>query len=271
LADRSDFPQAAPAPEAAPESPRAGPPRADADLRIEAFQRIDTWVFDLDNTLYPADSDLWPKIDARITLFLGHLFGLDGMSARALQKYYYQRYGTTLRGLMQEHAVSADDYLAFTHDIDRSSLAPNLLLATALAALPGRKLILTNGSRDHALRTATALGLDAMFEDIFDIVAADFMPKPEAETYQRFFDRHDVDPERAIMFEDIARNLIIPHERGMTTALVVPKPGQTDHREAFEITNDAPPHIDFVTSDLDAFLADIVAAMRGGEGGEGGA
>lgn len=221
---------------------------------------IDTWVFDLDNTLYPADSDLWPKIDARITLFLSDLFGLDGISSRALQKYYYQRYGTTLRGLMQEHAVSAEDYLAFTHDVDRSCLVPNLSLAAAITALPGRKLILTNGSREHAQRTAQALGLAAMFDDIFDIVAADFIPKPEAETYQRFFDKHGVDPAHAIMFEDLARNLVIPHQRGMATALVVPKPGQIDHRESFEKTREAP-HVDFVTSDLESFLGEALIAL----------
>jgi putative hydrolase of the HAD superfamily len=241
----------------------------DTYARIDAFARIDTWVFDLDNTLYPSDSDLWPKIDARITLFLAHLLGLDGMSARALQKYYYQRYGTTLRGLMQEHAVSAEEFLEFTHDIDRSSLLPNLALASAITALPGRKLILTNGSRDHALRTAHALGLHAMFEDIFDIAAADFVPKPEAATYERFFDKHAVDPRRAVMFEDLARNLVVPHQRGMTTALVVPKPGQKDHREAFEIAGEvAPPHVDFITSDLEAFLVDIVANMPTDEGDE---
>lgn len=233
-----------------------------------AFTGKDIWVFDLDNTLYPADSDLWPKIDARITLFLAHLFGLDGMSSRALQKYYYERYGTTLRGLMEEHAISAEDYLTFTHDVDRSGLVPNHSLATAITALPGRKLILTNGSRDHALRTAKALGLDAMFEDIFDIVAADFTPKPEPATYQRFFEKHDVDPKRSVMFEDLARNLIVPHARGMTTALVVPKYGQTDHREAFEITSEAiPAHIDFVTSDLEGFLVKIVADGETGKTG----
>ncbi len=234
-----------------------GPPAPDV------FAQKDIWVFDLDNTLYPADSDLWPKIDARITLFLAHLFGLDGMSSRALQKYYYERYGTTLRGLMEEHRISAEEYLDFTHDIDRSGLIPNHSLASAIASLPGRKLILTNGSRDHALRTAKALGLDAMFEDIFDIVAADFLPKPEAATYERFFDRHDVDPKRSVMFEDLARNLIVPHSRGMTTTLVVPKPGQMDHREAFEIVSEAaPPHIDFVTNDLEAFLLAVIARLK---------
>jgi putative hydrolase of the HAD superfamily len=234
-------------------------------LRIETLSHIDTWVFDLDNTLYPADSDLWPRIDQRITLFLAHLFGLDGLSSRALQKYYYQSYGTTLRGLMEEHGIGPDDFLDFTHDIDRSSLLPNLALATAITALPGRKLILTNGSREHALRTADALGLKAMFEDIFDIAAADFVPKPAAVTYERFFERHVVDPARAVMFEDLAKNLMIPHEKGMKTVLVVPKLGQMDHRDAFEITSEVvPQHIDFVTNDLARFLMALALNAQDG-------
>ena len=244
---------------------RARAAGAPGRLAATAFADKDIWVFDLDNTLYTAGSDLWPKIDARITLFMAHLFGLDGMSSRALQKYYYQRYGTTLRGLMQEHAISAEEFLAFAHDIDRSGLLPNHSLASAITALPGRKLILTNGSRDHALRTAKALGLDAMFEDIFDIVAGDFIPKPEPAAYERFFDRHGVDPKRAVMFEDLARNLVVPHARGMTTALVVPKPGDGDHREAFEKAGDcALAHIDFITSDLEGFLVEIMAALNAG-------
>ncbi|MBL8587058.1 MAG: pyrimidine 5'-nucleotidase [Methylobacteriaceae bacterium] len=237
--------------------------REDAAARALArararFAHVDVWVFDLDNTLYPPDSDLWPKIDQRITLFLAELFGLDGHSSRALQKYYYERYGTTLKGLMEEHRISADEFLDFVHDIDRSSLQPNHTLAGAIAALPGRKLILTNGSRDHALRTAEQLGLHEMFEDIFDIVAADLVPKPEAATYEMFFDRHDVDPRRAAMFEDIAKNLFVPHARGMVTTLVVPKAGAIDHRGEIDSTVHAnlgaQPHIDFVTSDLEGFL-----------------
>jgi putative hydrolase of the HAD superfamily len=221
--------------------------------------RVDTWVFDLDNTLYPADCDLWPKIDQRITLYLADIFGLDGLSSRALQKYYYERYGTTLRGLMEELGIGADDFLAFTHDIDRSSLLPNPSLASAITALPGRKLILTNGSREHALATARALGLGAMFDDIFDIADADFVPKPAAQTYERFFERYEVDPVRAVIFDDLARNLIVPHKRGMTTVLVVPQPGQGDYREAFEIAREtAASSIDFTTSDLARFLNGLV-------------
>jgi putative hydrolase of the HAD superfamily len=254
LKDSSIMPRAL-ASEAAPAALKQTVANGETSPLADTLFRIDTWVFDLDNTLYPADCDLWPKIDQRITLYLSHLFGLDGMSSRALQKYYYQHYGTTLRGLMEEHGIGPDDFLDFTHDIDRSSLLPDLALANAITALPGRKLILTNGSREHALRTARALGLEAMFEDIFDIADADFMPKPAAATYERFFERHAVDPARAVMFEDLAKNLIIPHERGMTTVLVVPKPGQMDHRDGFEIFREAaPPYIDFVTSDLARFL-----------------
>ena len=263
LKDSSNMPRAL-AGEAAPAAPGQNVangealPLADTLSRVDALSHVGTWVFDLDNTLYPADSDLWPKIDQRITLYLSYLFGLDGMSSRALQKYYYRRYGTTLRGLMEEHGIGPKEFLDFTHDVDRSSLLPDLALAAAITALPGRKLILTNGSREHALRTAQALGLEAMFEDIFDIADADFVPKPAAATYERFFERHAVDPARAVMFDDLAINLIIPHGRGMTTVLVVPKPGQMDHRDAFEIARGGTmAYIDFVTSDLARFLTGL--------------
>jgi putative hydrolase of the HAD superfamily len=229
------------------------------------FAHIETWVFDLDNTLYPADSDLWPMIDHRITEFMIALFGLDGISARALQKYYYQHYGTTLRGLIVDHGVSAVEFLAYVHDIDRSTLVPNPPLAAAIAALPGRKLVLTNGSRKHAMLTTEALGLGASFEDIFDIIDAELVPKPELRTYQRFFDKHHVDPETAAMFEDIERNLIVPHQRGMKTVLVVPRPGQADHREPFEIAGSRTlPHVDFITTDLGGFLVEILAERAAG-------
>lgn len=227
-----------------------------SDLR-ERFAGIDTWVFDLDNTLYPQTADLWPKIDARITLFMMRLFGFDALSMRALQKHYYQRYGTTLRGLMLEHRIDAAHFLEFVHDIDRSSLDVDHSLATAIAALPGRKLILTNGSRHHAVATAKQLGIDHLFEDIFDIIAADFIAKPEAGAYERFFDRLKVDPKRAALFEDIDRNLIVPHARGMTTVLVTPPPGEAPEREAWEISDGFQPHVDFVTDDLAGFLGRI--------------
>jgi putative hydrolase of the HAD superfamily len=220
----------------------------------DRFSHIDTWVFDLDNTLYPQTADLWPKIDARITLFMMRLFGLDAISLRALQKHYYLRYGTTLRGLMIEHEIDAEVYLQFVHDIDRSSLEHNHSLAEAIAALPGRKLILTNGSRHHAIATAKQLGIDHLFEDVFDIIAADFIAKPEEAAYERFFERLKVDPARAALFEDIPRNLIVPHRRGMRTVLVLPGAGEAVGGEAWEVASGDEPHVDFVTDDLTVFL-----------------
>jgi putative hydrolase of the HAD superfamily len=255
---RDDRANASDTPIVAVETARDKVPTALTGAEIaDEFAHVDTWVFDLDNTLYPASSDLWPKIDARITLFMCQLFGLDGMSSRALQKYYYERYGTTLRGLMEEHEITADEFLEFVHDIDRSSLIPNHSLATAITGLPGRKLILTNGSREHALRTAEQLGLDKMFEDVFDIVASDLVPKPNPQAYERFFEKHGVDPAGSAIFEDIERNLVVPHARGMRTTLVVPKPGQRDHRDPWEVAKERPRHVDYVTDDLEGFLRQV--------------
>ena len=242
-------------------SSTAVPVAAGLDRVRARFAAVDTWVFDLDNTLYPHDSDLWPQIDARISQYLANFLGIDGLSARALQKFYYRRYGTTLHGLMADHAMDHVPFLDFVHDIDRTSLAPNPRLAQAIARLPGRKLVLTNGSRDHALRTAERLGLGTAFEDVFDIVAADLTPKPDPATYRRFFERHGVDPSRSAMVEDLSRNLIVPHERGMATVLVVPKTAEADAREPWERAGVTDPHVDFVTDDLTGFLVGLVPGV----------
>ena len=236
-----------------------GPLLAGAAAAIgDRFDQVDTWIFDLDNTLYAAGSAVWPAIDNRITLYLATLLGLDGLSARALQKHYYQRYGTTLRGLMEEHAISASEFLEFVHDIDRTTLPANPVLAQALLQLPGRKLIFTSGSRDHALKTTAQLGIAGAFEDIFDIVAGELVPKPDPVVYDRFLARHGVDPGRAAMFEDIARNLKVPHALGMRTVLVVPAAAAGDHREPWERLGAAEPHVDLVTDDLAGLLQNVL-------------
>jgi len=238
------------------------PPAVGDDLR-GLFGHVSTWVFDLDNTLYPPDSGIWPLIDERITLFLIDLFGLDGQSARALHQHYYLRHGTTLRGLVEEDIDEAERFLEFVHDIDRSMLQPNPELACEVGRLPGRKLIFTNGSRNHAILTARQLGLDGLFEDAFDIVAAGLTPKPEQGAYDAFFLRYGVDPRSAAMFEDVAKNLVVPKALGMTTVLVTPKPGQDDHRQAHDRTSAAAAALlaDAVTDDLGGFLRRINDAL----------
>ncbi len=225
------------------------------------FAHVDAWVFDLDNTLYPQDCGLWPAIEERITHFLIEHSGLDGISARALQRYYYHQHGTTLRGLVDEDGLSPDEFLAFVHDIDRSALPPNPALGAEIARLPGRKLIFTNGSRRHALDTIAQLGFGDLFEDAFDIVASGLAPKPSEAAYAAFLAAHKVDPERAAMFEDIAKNLAVPKARGMSTVLVVARPGQTDHRQAQDRESPSGDFVDFVTDDLTAFLRNVNAAI----------
>ena len=222
-----------------------------ADAR--GFGHVDTWIFDLDNTLYPHEARVWPQVDERITLYIMGLFGLDGLSARALQKYFYHRYGTTLRALMDEFDVDPEAFLDFAHDIDHSAIELNPRLGDAIELLPGRKLILTNGSRKHATAVAAKLGILEHFEDVFDIVAADFVPKPERRAYDSFLLKHAVDPARSALFEDIAKNLVVPHDIGMTTCLVVPFTIDP-FRDAFEQEAVQAPHIDHVTSDLAGFL-----------------
>ena len=180
--------------------------------QARSFAHVNTWIFDLDNTLYPHDAREWPQVDDRITAFIAQLYGLDGMSARALQKYFYHRYGTTLKGLMEEDGINPYDFLDFAHDIDHSGIELNPLLGEAIERLPGRKLILTNGSRKHAENVARKIGILDHFEDVFDIAASDFVPKPERRAYERFLERHGVEPARSAMFEDIAKNLVVPHD-----------------------------------------------------------
>ncbi len=217
------------------------------------FRHVETWIFDLDNTLYPHEARVWPQVDDRITLFIAELYGIDGLSARALQKYFYHRYGTTLKALMDEEGIDPYEFLDFAHDIDHSSIEMNPRLGRAIEALPGRKLILTNGSRKHAEAVAAKLGIRDHFEDVFDIVDSGYVPKPDRRAYERFLEKHVVDPTRAAMFEDIAKNLVVPHDLGMTTTLVIPKTIDP-FRESFEQEAVQAPHIDHITNDLADFL-----------------
>ncbi len=229
----------------------------DARANARIFTHVDTWVFDLDNTLYPHHVNLWQQVDARIGAYIGDFLKVDAVEARRIQKDYYKRYGTSMRGMMTEHGVSADDYLAYVHEIDHSPLEPNPAMGEAIARLPGRKLILTNGSTDHAGKVLARLGFPEHFEAVFDIVAAELEPKPAPQTYHRFLDLHGVDPARSAMFEDLARNLAVPHDLGMTTVLVVPDGTREVLREDWEMEGRDAPHVDHVTDNLTGFLAKL--------------
>lgn len=228
---------------------------------LATFASVDGWIFDLDNTLYPRHANLFLQVDERIHDFVGRLLKLGPSESREVQKDYYRRYGTTLRGLMEEHGIAPDEFLEFVHDIDHSPVLPDPRLASALQRLPGRKFIFTNGSRAHAEKVAARLGITDHFEDIFDIVRSKLLPKPNRETYDAFVAETGIDPLRAAMFEDLSRNLAVPAALGMRTVLVVPGGTREVFHEDWEAEGRDEPHVQFVTDDLGAFLDQVLDAV----------
>ncbi|EJW10246.1 Pyridoxal-5'-phosphate phosphatase, Alphaproteobacterial type [Rhodovulum sp. PH10] len=231
----------------------------------KTFDHVETWVFDLDNTLYPPHLDLWQQVDGRIRDYIAKFLAVTAEEAFRVQKDYYRRYGTSMRGLMAEHGLEPDDFLTYVHQIDHSPIRPNAALGRVLEALPGRKLVLTNGTRAHADAVLSRLEIDHCFEDVFDIVAGALEPKPFPEVYDRFLARHGVDPKKAVLFEDLARNLAVPHALGMVTVLVVPERTREVFREYWELEGHDAPHVDHVTDDITGFLERLAAdlAARG--------
>ncbi|MEO8668679.1 MAG: pyrimidine 5'-nucleotidase [Bauldia sp.] len=240
--------------------PPAGGKSAGRDLG--QFASVTAWVFDLDNTLYPRHVNIYAQVDNRIREYVQQLLKLGADEAQTLQKEYYRRYGTTLRGLMLEHGITPDDFLEYVHDIDHTPVQPDPALAAAIEALPGRKFILTNGSRRHAEKVAERLGVTQHFEDIFDIVSSNLLPKPGREAYDRFIAATGIKPDQAAMFEDLSRNLAVPHELGMATVLVVPAGIGEVISDDWEMEGRDAPFVDHVTDDLGGFLQTVGAAIR---------
>ena len=187
-----------------------------AGLRPD-FRHVKSWIFDLDNTLYCAGNGIFAQIEARMTDYVMAFLKLPREAAYARQKELYQRYGTTLNGLMREHGASPDDYLHFVHDIDLSSLAPEATLAAAIEKLPGRRFVFTNGCRDHAARILDRLDMTSLFAAVWDIRTIAFQPKPQVEAYEHVVAAAGLDPAQSAMFDDIARNLAPARAMGMTT------------------------------------------------------
>ena len=229
---------------------------------MKGFADVDTWVFDLDNTLYPASCRLFDQIDVKMGNFVAKLLNVEYDEAKRRQKEMFYKYGTTLRGLMTEHGITPDDFLDYVHDIDHSPVPPTQALDDALHALPGRKLIFTNGTVAHAEKVLARIGITHHFEDIFDIVHSDFIPKPEIQPYLKFIGQTGIDPTTSAMFEDIARNLEAPHALGMVTVLVV-SPENKDAEHLNKATGGtAQQHIHHVTDDLAGFLAGLTQDLK---------
>lgn len=219
------------------------------------FRHINVWVFDLDNTLYPAQTPVFAQIERRMTLFVQQYLGLDHDAARRVQKSYYRDHGTTLGGLMRVHGVDPEAYLAFVHDIDLSVLEADARLAEAIANLPGRRFVFTNGCRHHAQRVLERLGVSRFFEDHWDIRTVAFCPKPDPNSYRSVLARVNAVPAQTAYFDDIPRNLVPAHALGCTTVLV--EHDREWSRQGPKQPEVRPENIDYRTSDLCAFLEDI--------------
>ena len=187
---------------------------------LEQLRETETWVFDLDNTLYPASCGLMADVSTRMTKFVAECLGLDHDRALIEQKRMFREYGTTLRGLMNDYDVDPTHFMNFVHDVDYSLVAPLPKLNNALRALPGRKVIFTNASTAHAEAVLHRLGIADMFEGIFDVAAADYIPKPNPQPYETIAKLYDIDPAHAVMLEDIGPNLEPAAQMGMSTVWV---------------------------------------------------
>ena len=218
---------------------------------------IDHWVFDLDNTLYPAHCDLFAEIDARMTDFVARFLRINPVEARRLQKQYYAEHGTTLKGLMTLHGMDPADFLHHVHEIDLSPITPCERLQAAIADLPGTRYVYTNGSRRHAERVTRHMNLDTLFDGLVGIEDSAYHPKPDRRSYDSFCSQYGIEPSRAIFFEDLARNLVPAHAMGFTTVLVQSGKDWSHEPENARPAghgDDPAPHIHYVTGNLTAFL-----------------
>jgi putative hydrolase of the HAD superfamily len=227
-------------------------------VRASALLQAETWIFDLDNTLYPASCNLFAQVDKHIGDFIAQLLKVGADEAYRIQKQYFRDYGTSLRGLMLHHQIDPRLFLEFVHAIDVSPVQPSPVLERALGRLPGRKIVFTNGSAKHAENVMARLGISHRFDAIFDIVAADYFPKPEPFVYDILVRRHWIDPKRAVMVEDLAKNLLPAHQMGMATVLV--RTGEEWAQDSIDGT-----HIHHVTDDLVGWLDGIVSAPAGAD------
>lgn len=209
------------------------------------FSHVSTWVFDLDQTLYPPEARLFDLIEVRMTRWVMEAIGVDRAKADRLRVHYWQTHGTTLAGLMREHNIDPAPYLEDVHDIPLDRLTPDPVLAARIRALPGRRIVYTNGCEPYAERVLAARGLSGLFDAVYGVEHAGFLPKPERGAFDAVFARDRLDPTSAAMFEDDPRNLAVPHELGMRTVHVAPARAEV-------------PHVQYHTDDLSSFLKTLL-------------
>ncbi|MGL5166977.1 MAG: pyrimidine 5'-nucleotidase [Afipia sp.] len=215
---------------------------------------VDTWIFDLDDTLYPRSVGLHEQMKARVVRFIADLMNLNAAEAEAVHSDYYERYGATLQGLMELHGVAPAPFLDFVHTIDLSPLSHDDLLIKALEALPGRRIVFTNSSRRHAASVLEAMNMADLFEATYSIEDCGFIGKPQRSAYASILAAHAIDPRTSAMFDDRIGNLVVPHDLGIRTVLISPPNGA----ETFQ----APRYVDAVTDNLARFLSRTLNATN---------
>jgi putative hydrolase of the HAD superfamily len=228
---------------------------------MTGLARIDSWIFDLDNTLYPASTRLFSQIDARMGAYIQRLLDVDEAEAWRVQKGFFHSHGMTLPGLMAHHGVDPHDFLADVHDVDLDVVEPHPELADLIARLPGRKFVFTNADAPYAARVLARLGLSDSFDALHDIHALGYVPKPQLPAYASLCAEHGIDPTRAVFVEDMARNLAPAKAIGMTTVWI-----DNGSEQAPPEQSDRPAqsrdHIDYVITDVASWLTGVVAALE---------
>ncbi len=226
---------------------------------MTSLAHVRTWIFDLDNTLYPAGSSIMASVEARMGEYIERHLDLPNEAAVAVQKAFFHQHGTTLRGLMNEHRVDPHHFLSFVHDVDVGGLDHAAALVAGIAALPGRKLIFTNADSTYAKRVLARLGLEGSFEAIYDVHAMEYWPKPDARAYAGLCAAHGVDPETALFVDDMARNLAPAKAIGMTTVWIDNGSEQGPTATAPDFI---PDFVDVRVTDLEAWLTGVVAELE---------
>ena len=217
---------------------------------MKALQFSKFWIFDLDNTLYSGKTKVFDQVSKRMTKYVSNKLGVNMEEAEKIQKNYFYEYDTTLNGMIKNHNINANEFLEFVHDIDIDFLKKDIKLSEELKKLDGKKIIFTNASKKHALNVTKRIGIDQYFDDIFDIIDANFVPKPAIKTYKKLVEKHKIDPKLCVLIEDIARNLKPAYEMGMKTVWI-----ENDEPWASKLSDSN--FVNYKTNDLSEFLKKI--------------
>jgi len=217
---------------------------------MKSFKLIKYWIFDLDNTLYSGKTKVFEQVDKRMSKYISDKLNVTLEEARKIQKKYFHEYNTTLNGMIKNHKINPDEFLEFVHDINIDFLQKDTELGKEIEKLNGKKIIFTNGSKKHALNVTKRIGIDKLFDDIFDIVDCNFIPKPSIEPYKKLVEKHKIDPKLCVLVEDIARNLKPAYEMGMKTIWI-------ENEEPWASKFSDSKFVNYKTNNLSEFLKKI--------------